>query len=402
MKVCFLTANFPPEASGGTEQVVLGLLRALRARGVEVDVVSGSDRLLAGEEVTEERIGGVAVARLPRRPEEHDRHGFVRPRLLRLVRSQLERSRPDLVHVHSFAGLGLGLGALCRELGVPMVCTFHDLWTTCARFFRLPAGGVACPDGPQGPACVTCVNDALQTDAAVVAQGLEERARLVADELAGAAACTAPSATAAAFVRRCVPYQGAVEVIPHGLLRAVPAEHRVAAPDPSRPLRVGTFGGLVPEKGVRDLVEAVCALPCDLHLVGPFHDDAFAAEVRALARGQCTFLHERGRYGPADRHPARDLDLAVFPSRCQETYGLVVDESLAHGVPVVCSDAGALAERVATPGVLVTPIQELAQVLEELVGSAERLTALREAIPASLPSIETSADRHLDLYRAIA
>jgi glycosyltransferase involved in cell wall biosynthesis len=405
VKVCFLTANFPPEATGGTEQVVTALLRELRGRGVDVEVVTGSDRLLDGDnggaDVIEEDWDGAAVTRLPRRSDEHDRHGFVRPRLLSLVRSRLQRSRPDLVHVHSFAGLGLGVGALCDELGVPMVCTFHDLWTTCARFFRLPAGGVSCPDGQQRDACVTCVNDALQTDVAAVASGLETRARLVAEELRAAAACTAPSKTAADFVRRCVPYAGDVAVIPHGLLQPVPAAHRVAPPDPTRPLRVGTFGGLVPEKGVRDLVEAVCALPCDLHLAGPFHDDRFAAEIRALARGQCTYLHERGRFGPGDRHPARDLDLAVFPSHCQETYGLVVDEALAHGVPVVCSDAGALAERAATPGVLVTPIQHLGRVLEELLGSTSRLAELRAAIPAELPSIATSADLHLDLYRSL-
>ena len=91
----------------------------------------------------------------------------------------------------------------------------------------------------------------------------------------------------------------------------------------------------------------------------------------------------------------------MFPSKCAETYGLVVDEALAHGVPVVCSDAGALAERAASPGVVVTPITRLAHVLEELVGSPDRLQALREAIPTDLPTVAASADRHLDLYRSL-
>jgi glycosyltransferase involved in cell wall biosynthesis len=402
VKVCFVTANFPPEACGGTEQVVTALARELGARGVEVSVVSGSDRAHAGEDVLREVHEGVQVARLPRRADEHDRHGFVRERLLRLVREELRSTQPDVVHVHAFSAVGLGVGALCQEQGVPMVCTFHDLWTTCARFFRVPAAGVSCPDGAARDACVTCIDAGLQAGPAVVARSLAERDRLIRAELNGAAACTAPSRTAAAFAQRCVPYAGPVEVIPHGLLRAVPAAHRAAAPAGSRPLRVGTFGGLVPEKGLKELVEAVYTLPCDLHLAGPFHDEGFAAELRELARGQCTYLHERGRYTSGDRHPARDLDLAVFPSKCQETYGLVVDEALAHGVPVVCSDAGALAERGATPGVVVTPMDRLAPVLEDLIGSPERLAALRAAVPTELPSIARSADRHLDLYRSLA
>lgn len=401
MKVCFVTANFPPEACGGTEQVVAALLRELRARGVELSVVSGSDEPHDGVDVTHEQHEEVPVARLRRKPDEHDRHGFVRPRLLALLREQLVAAAPDVVHVHAFSALGLGVGALCRELSLPMVCTFHDLWTTCARFFRVPAGGVTCPEGPDSAPCVTCVQSSLSAERGFVEGALRERERLVREELSSAALCTAPSRTAAQWVQQRVPYGGDVEVVPHGLLRQVPAAHRATPPEPTRPLRVGTFGGLAEEKGVVELLEAVCALPCDLHLAGPFHDEAFADRVRGLARGQCTFVHERGRYGPEDRHPARDLDLAVFPSKCAETYGLVVDEALAHGVPVVCSDAGALAERAASPGVVVTPITRLAHVLEELVGSPDRLQALREAIPTELPTVAASADRHLDLYRSL-
>ena len=41
--------------------------------------------------------------------------------------------------------------------------------------------------------------------------------------------------------------------------------------------------------------------------------------------------------------------------------------------------AAALAERDATPGVVVTPMDRLASVLEDLIGSADRLAALRAA-----------------------
>lgn len=401
MRACFVTANFPPEACGGTEQVVAALLRELVDRGAEVTVVSGSDRAREDRDVLRERHAGISVARLLREPGEYDVHGFIRPRLLELLRAELLAFRPDVVHVHAFSAIGLGIGALCRELDVPMVCTFHDLWITCARFFRLPVGGVSCPDGAERAACVTCVGEALGAGGPTVAQGLAERDRLVRTELAMAAVCTAPSRTAADYVRVCAPYDGEVEIIPHGLLRAVASVDKVAAPDPSRPLRVGTFGGLVPEKGLLELVEAVRGLPCELHLAGPFYDDGFAAEVREVARRQGTPLHERGRYGGEEPHPARGLDLAVFPSKCQETYGLVVDEALAHGVPVVCSDAGALRERSASLGVLVTPIERLGLVLRDLLGSERSLAALRRQIPAKLPTIGDSADRHLELYRSI-
>lgn len=401
MRVCFVTANYPPEARGGTEQVVVALAHELRELGAEVAAVSGSDVPHAGADAAEERYDGVSVHRLFRTPAEHDRHGYVRPRLLALLRDRLSTLRPDVVHVHSFAGLGLGVAEVCGDLGVPVVATFHDLWATCARFFRVPAGGVSCPTGTDRTACVTCVNDALQTDVDFVRAALAARDQGMREEVARLAACTAPSTTAADFVHRCLPFAGKIDVIGHGLLRAIPAEHAAPAPSAGAPLRIGTYGGLVPEKGLRELVVASSGLGCELHLSGPFHDSVFEAEIHALAAAQGTALVCHGAFSPADRHPARDLHLAVFPSKCQETYGLVVDEALGHRVPTVVSDAGALRERATTPGVEVTSLEALAQVLRELVGSPARLAALRAAIPATLPTIAAAAARHLELYRTL-
>jgi glycosyltransferase involved in cell wall biosynthesis len=162
----------------------------------------------------------------------------------------------------------------------------------------------------------------------------------------------------------------------------------------------------VPEKGLRELVDACVAVvtaghACELHLSGPWYDLEFAEQLRQLAKNGGLDLVEHGRYGREDRHPARDLHLAVFPSKCQETYGLVVEEALAHGVPVVVSNVGALAERSVTQGVVVTELDVLANVLGELVASPERLSALREAIPQRLSTMAVSAQRHLDIYQSL-
>ena len=397
MKVCFLTANHPPEAWGGTEQVVIALARELRARGVDIVVISGSDVPHAGVDVRQELHDGVVVHRLSKLPDEWDRQGFTRPRLLALVRALLQQERPDVLHVHSTASLGAGITEIARQLGLPVVMTFHDLWVTCARYFRVPVGGVSCPTGVDRTPCTTCIACDVGMPADWVTRALAERDRLLRAEVALAAACTAPSATAAQFVRECLPYDGVIEVVPHGLLRPVPSAHRTAAPGPAELLRVGTFGGLVPEKGIHELVDACVGLPVALHLSGQVYDAALVEHVQRREREGLRVVL-RDRYTPADRHPARDLHLAVFPSKCQETYGLVVDEALAHGVPTVVSDAGALRERASTPGVVVTPIAQLALVLRELVASRARLAALRAAIPATLPTIATSAERHLELY----
>lgn len=401
MQVAFLTSNYPPEAHGGTEQVVAALARELRAAGVALQILTASDRVHFGLDCTREVHAGIPVYRFFKHHGEWDRDGFYRPRLVAQVRAALAELRPDVVHVHSFAALGTGCIAACRELGVPVVFTAHDLWVTCARYFRLPPVGIECPTGTDRTACAACLDRDLQIGPAAVATLLAQRDAAVRSEVGLAAAVTAPSDTAARFVRECLPYPGPIQVVPHGLLRSVPAGERAVPSPPGTRLRVGTFGNLVAEKGVRELVAAVAGLPIELHLAGRFLDPAFGAAVRALAAAQATPLVEHGPFGAGDRHPARNLDLAVFPSKCQETYGLVVDEALAHGVPAVLSDCGAFADRRGAPGIEVVPLAELPMTLGRLVRSPEALAALRAAVPITLPTIAASATFHLDLYRRL-
>jgi glycosyltransferase involved in cell wall biosynthesis len=401
VKVCFLCSNHLPEARGGTEQVTAALEREFRARGVEVVVITGSDVPHAGTDRIVQEHEGTRVHRLFKLADEWDHQGFVRPRILAIVRDLFGRELPDLVHVHSTAALGTGCSAIAQEIGIPVVMTFHDLWATCARYFRLPQAGVTCPTGTDRTACVRCVDAELRVGAARVRIALAERDRRVAQDLACVAVATAPSSATARTVRECAPFPRAIEVVPHGLLRVPPPELRSSGRRPGRPVRIGTFGGLGPEKGVVELAGALHGLCCELHLAGRHYNAVVSAAVARLA-GSGVAVTGGGEYGPADPHPAARLDLAVFPSRCQETYGLVVDEALAHGVPCVVSDQGAFAERSGQPGVVVTPLAKLAPTLHDLVTRPERIDALRAAIPAELPTIGKAAARYLELYRSLS
>lgn len=399
MKVCFLTSNFPPEIHAGTELVVVALGQALLRRGVEVVTITTSDVVHSGQDLRHEEFAGIRVLRVYKRADEWDANGLNRPRLANIVEHLLQVERPDVLHAHSLSGFGGRLLQQAVESGLPTVLTLHDAWVTCPRYFRLPPPGHSCPPDASRVPCVPCINATLQhADLQAVRHALQSRDAEVRAEVAAACVLTAPSRTMAAIVRRHLPCFRPIEVVPHGLLQQVPAGQRAAAPLPGETVRIGTFGSLVEQKGVRELVAAAAGLPCELHLAGPFLAETFAAEVRALASRSGVPLSCHGPYAPGGPHPARRLHLAVFPSRCQESYGLVVDEALAHGVPVVVSDQGAFAERTGQGGVRVSRLSDLHEVLRELVTDAEALSALRAAVPAVLPSIDLAAARYLELY----
>ena len=106
---------------------------------------------------------------------------------------------------------------------------------------------------------------------------------------------------------------------------------------------------LTPRKGQDVLLRALAGLRrlgWRLRLVGPERDPAFARRVRRLAHA-LRLADRIGFVGPLS--PARlareydAADLFVLPSH-HEGFGMVVAEAAAHDLPIIASDAGAIAE----------------------------------------------------------
>lgn len=119
-------------------------------------------------------------------------------------------------------------------------------------------------------------------------------------------------------------------------------------PARGRTHRVGFLGRLSTDKGVDVLARALAssAVPSDHQLVVA-GDDRWVPDAQRLPVVESlSALGDRverlGRVTPAELFSR--VDLAVFPSRVPESFGLVVAEAMAAGIPYVISDAGALPE----------------------------------------------------------
>ena len=400
MKIAFACSNFPPEFLGGTERVSLGLARALQARGEEMLVIAGSDRPHRGEDIVAEDFEGIPVRRLPRTGEEEYGLDLRRPRIQALAERILEIERVEVLHVQHWSTLCSGMLRAARARGLICVATLHDMWTACPRFFRRPPAGFHCPSEAGREACVACVDDNLELGDQVLRPALAQRDQEIQAELAAAHAITVPSQASAERIRRHLPWAGDLAVIPHGLLE--PIGKAAANSPPRRPLRIGSFGNLVEAKGIALLVQAMQGIEgVELHLFGPFLDDDFRSLIERRAQGFAVDLHCHGQWGAGDPHPAESLDLAVFPSLCEESYGLVVEEALARRVPVLVSHRGALRERIGTGGMVVNTdtVAPLAAVLADLQQNPHKLVELRCGIAEDFSSIDDAAARYLAIYR---
>jgi len=202
----------------------------------------------------------------------------------------------------------------------------------------------------------------------------------------------------------------------HELPNAVENATFAVTPEQRRRARAGLgpddfvvlgVGQVQPRKGVRDFVRCAAALP-DVRFVwvGGMLFGAMSAErsaMRELVRtappnvrfvGAVPRAHLRAHYAAAD--------LFFLPS-AQETFGLVVVEAAAAGLPLLLRDLDVY--EALFPGAYVpsAPGQDAAQVARLRADpAARRALAGRAAAMATAFDTAAHADRLIDLYRCVA
>jgi glycosyltransferase involved in cell wall biosynthesis len=367
MKVLMLAQFFAPTI-GGEERVVENLARALVRRGHEVAVatlrVPGLPDVDEAEGVRIHRIGTL-VGRARWLFREDDRRHVPPvpdPEALLALRRVVNRERPDVVHAHNW--LVHSFLPLKRSSGAALVMSLHDYSLVCATKRLMYRGRTPCP-GPGPLRCPACASECygpakgIPTTLLNWLGGFVER-RTVDMFLPVSSAVAERSGLQASAL----PFR----VVPNFIPDAVPPPSR---PDPRLShLPSGDFllyvGDLTPDKGVGVLLEAYAALAeaPPLVLIGRRF-----MEIPAELREKVLAL---GPWPHAAVLEAWQLcAVAVVPSVCEETFGMVALEGMAAGKPVVASRIGGLAELVADgqAGMLVRPGDSAAlrRALERLI-----------------------------------
>lgn len=184
------------------------------------------------------------------------------------------------------------------------------------------------------------------------------------------------------------------------------------APRCGGPVQLLCVATLTPRKGHALLLEALAGLtqlPWVLHLVGSAErDPRTAARLQALAAplGERVVWHGE-LPGTALRAHYLAADVFVLPS-LYEGYGMVVAEAIAHGLPVVTTDGGALVHTLPPgAGLQVTAgdgpaLQAALQRVLSDTGLRERLSAGAREAAAALPTWPQQAARYAAVLEALA
>ena len=239
--------------------------------------------------------------------------------------------------------------------------------------------------------------------------GVQNLNRLIATRVAVVSEAHKSSITGFSRIRhKCDVLYNPVDVDAYGNGRSIRAALGLGNDD----FVIGTIAQIQHLKGIDLLLEtarrvlAVRDNVTFLHIGPPGRNEAeFARSMRERAanpefRGRVHFLGARADIPDL----LASMDVLLHPTR-QETFGLVVVEAMAAGLPVVCSRAGGLPEIVTNPEIGYaldgdSPERYAAAVLA-LVEQPERARAVGEAGRRSLRGRfdeRTSAERLASLY----
>lgn len=256
-------------------------------------------------------------------------------RALDALLQQLEPSR-TIVHLHGFTQALSASPIRCAlSHGFKILCTLHDFFTACPNggFFDYTTNK-PCPRRALSLDCITANCDKRHYAHKlyrVVRAGVQvSLGRLPS----GVTHYIALSRRTSQLLRPYLPPDSHMHLVPN------PVEVGKSAPvDVESNRSIVAVGRLDEEKGIRVLLQAARESGTRLTLVGDGPLRAFAE-----ASGVCRVTGWVSREAVlAELESARCL---VFPSLWYETYGLVVDEAAARGIPAIVSDITAAAERV--------------------------------------------------------
>lgn len=343
MRVLIVNVHFAPESFGGATIVAEQTAAAMAADGHEVFVCTGtSDPGVPAGTLYRYEASGIPVVAIGRPVARNKQAEYDQPDLMPTFARVLEVVRPDIVHFHALQGLGVGLLEQAQRAGIPTAVTLHDAWWLCERQFMVRSTGQWCGQKAISPlVCATCVPDPAEH---------ERRQQRSLQLLNATDAVLTPSRFWLEVMAGSGIDRERMRVNANGVLHPPAGWARQPR---SGPVRFAYVGGNHPEKGALVLRRALSGLQRSdytLRLV----DAGMNLGHRSMAPDQ--WRHA----GTTELVPGytadglddffADVDVLLFPSQCQESYGLTVREAKLRRVWVIATDGGGTAEGL-SPGV---------------------------------------------------
>jgi glycosyltransferase involved in cell wall biosynthesis len=343
-RILLINNYIPPHYLGGAEVVVYNSCRGLGDLGYDASLLMINARMRTSTDEHRQH-DGIRVHEVTFQPYGLPKSVFEAfdPRVYRATVAEIDRLKPDLVHVHNLSGASLAPLIACRRMRVPVVLTLHDLWLLCPNNMLYREDGTLCDPARDNGHCHRCFRRydfwaALPRRRALFAWLARDVNLFIAPSRKLIDLHVSAGYDAARFRH-----------VPNGIRPAgqpVSDSRVLAVMHDCGRFRTLLYAGAISEiKGVPTLIAALPQLTRYVRhlrlIVAGVGDGKLLAQLRRYGlavqlMGQVPFQQMRGLYAAAD--------LLVVPSVWYENGPMTIAESLMAGTPVVGSAIGGIPE----------------------------------------------------------
>ncbi|MDF1726203.1 MAG: glycosyltransferase [Sulfitobacter sp.] len=394
-----LVANvhFAPFTYGGATVVADEVARHLVKRGLQVTALSSCVRPnLAPYTILRSESGGIANYLINLPPHRPYASRYDNPDVTARVIEIVSALAPDMIHAHCLQEIGTGVLEAAQLAGIPSLLSVHDYWWLCERQFMVQIDERACGQDPvRLEGCRGCVENFAAA---------QLRQRHLARMAEGLWRITYPSAFARDLSEASGFGIGKGVVWPNGVHLPGPDFEQLQRARRARDGRLtfGYLGGPATIKGwplIRDAFAGMGRDDFRVLLVDGSRDESWwkGASFDDLP-GQWKVV-PRFDQARLDAFYAR-IDVLLFPSQWEETFGLAIREGLARGIEVIQTDGGGTTEHAGGKLAQVIPMESGPEPLRAALTVAVARGAVAEE-PVPVTSFADQAAALSDMLREV-
>jgi glycosyltransferase involved in cell wall biosynthesis len=337
MKILLIHTFYSPDMVGGAEVVVQSLAEGLMERGIDVAILTTTDKPgLHQDEVNGIRVWRAGLRNLywhkysepPGAIKRRLWHIFdvYNPLMSQFVKKVVSFERPTVASVHNLPGFSLSAWSALKDSGVPIVQVLHDHYLLC------PAGTMYKNQQICTTQCSTCRLMRLPHKAmSQNVSGVTGVSNYILHRHLDAGYFQGVTNRRVIYNTRTMQEIG------------VPVRHEIET-DSNRPLRFGFIGALHSVKGIELLLKTYAenAFPgSDLWVAGA-GETGYVDKLKRMAEGYP--VHFLGRVTPAEFYS--QVDVVIVPSLWNEPLGTVIMEAMIYGKVIIASNTGGTPEMI--------------------------------------------------------
>lgn len=370
MNVLLTIHDFLPSSRAGSELYTYYLAHELQRSGINVELLFAEHS--AEPSLEHRKYEGLSCTVIRKPVEEfHNLFGEQDPWIDRVFYDCVKRFQPDVVHVNHLLHLSTNIPKIARQCNARVVFTLHDYWLRCPRLILLDSGERLCKT-TNTLKCTRCCHElysryqfypprvgilglvdrgksavkaglSLATEVSSAYRKMSLREHIMRSLADDVDLWIAPSKfSQEAMLAWGLPRQKVV-VLPHGMPTRLSAHKRQSRSDAR--LQFGYIGTIARHKGMHVLLEAFRGIrDADLAIYGHPNAEVYGQFQAVFLQGN---VHLKGTITDDDKTAVFSaMDALIVPSICFETFSLVIREAFMAGVPVICSDMGAIKESV--------------------------------------------------------